>query len=165
MAAKDQRIYLRAKRLIDPETGAEVSAFIPAGAADYAQLREKGMKIGGLYRALITRPRNYEFHKLAHKLSCLCRDNIPEFAGMGTHEVLKKLQTDAQLECDVTVTEIPGIGTLHSVQARSIAFDAMPQDAFWALMQGIYRHIEATHWPTTPPEEIHKMVEMMPGID
>lgn len=165
MAAKDERVYLRAKRLVDPETGAEVSAFMPAGAADYAQLREKGMRIGGLYRALITRPRNYEFHKLAHKLSRLARDNLPGFEGMTTHEALKKLQTDAKLECNVTVTEIPGVGTLHSVQAKSIAFDAMDQQAFWALMQGIYKYIAETYWPQSSAEEIQKMVEMMPGVD
>lgn len=166
MAAKKKEfVYLRAMRLVDPKTGAEVSAFVPAGEGDHNHLREKGLKIGGLYRAAITRPRNYEFHKLAHRLADLCRQNLDDFHGLGTHEALKKLQQDAQVECDITVTKVPGFGTLHSVQPRSIAFDAMDQQAFWALVRRICDHISKTYWPQCTPEQIEDMIKVMPGVD
>lgn len=166
MAAKKKEfVYLRAVRLVDPKTGAEVSAFVPAGEADYSQLREKGMKIGGLYRAALTRPRNYEFHKLAHKLADLCRKNLEPFQGLGTHEALKKLQQDAEVECDITITKVPGFGVLKSVQPRSIAFDALDQQAFWVMMRAICEHIVATYWPQCTPEEVEEMIKVMPGVD
>lgn len=157
-----QPIYLRTRRLIDPASGAEVSAMVPAGAADAALIRERGVTIGQLLRGDITQPRNYEYHKLAHRLGDLVRENIDGFEGLDAHQTLKKLQEDSEVECDVTLTEIPGVGTLRSVQPRSMAFDAMEQGEFYQFMRGLSQHIVRRYWPQCSPEEIAGMIDLMP---
>lgn len=160
--SKRQPIYLKTRRLVDPDTGAQVSALVPAGAADYNQIRERGVTIGQLLRADLTRPRNSEFHRLAHKLADLVRQNIDDFSGLGAHEALKRLQEQAEVECDVTLTDIPGLGTLRSVKAKSIAFDAMDQTRFYQLVRAISTYISTTYWPQCSPEEVESMIQLMP---
>ena len=100
---KRQPIYLRAVRLINPASGAEVSAFVPAGATDANTVKERGIKIGNILRGDLTRPRNIQFHRLAHALGGLMADNVEKFAGMSQHAVLKKLQFESGVECDLRI--------------------------------------------------------------
>jgi len=161
-ATKKPRIYFRVAKLIDPESGALVGAIVPAGAADASLMREKGLKVGDLFRADITKPRSYGFHKQAHKLSRLVADSIDGFAGMGAHEALKRLQEEAKVECDVTRTYIPGIGTVDHIKARSIAFDEMEQTAFYAMIRSLSQYISEVYMPSCSAEEVEKMIELMP---
>lgn len=160
--AKRQPVYLRVRKLVDPETGQMVPAMVPAGAADATTLRERGIKTGQQLRADITLPRNYAFHKLGHRLADLARENLPGFEGLDAHEAFKRLQRESEVECDVTLTEIPGVGTLRSVQPRSMAFDRMDQGAFYQMVRGIAEYIAREYWPQCSPEEIEQMIELMP---
>ena len=162
---KRQPIYLRAVRLIDPASGAEVSAFVPAGAADVNTIKERGINIGNIVRGDITRPRNVEFHRLAHALGGLVAESIDKFAGMNHHEVLKRLQFESGVECDVVRTELPEFGmVLENKQPRSLAFDCMEQGEFYQFMRGICSHIVHEYWPECSPEEVEAMAQAMPGV-
>lgn len=162
---KRQPVYLRAVKLIDPTSGAEVSAFVPAGAADANTVKERGIKIGNILRGDLTRPRNIQFHRLAHALGGLMADSVDKFAGMTHHEVLKKLQFESGVECDVTRTELPEFGmVLENKQPRSLAFDCMEQGQFYEFVRGICTHIASEYWPQCTPEEIESMAQAMPGV-
>lgn len=160
--AKRQPIYFRTVKMIDPETGQLRPVMVPAGSADAGALRERGVKTGQQLRADVTLPRNYEFHKLGHKLADLVRESIPGFEGLDAHQTFKKLQRESEVECDVTLTEIPGLGTLRSVQPKSMAFDRMEQGDFYQMVRGISTHIATTYWPQCTPEEIEEMIDLMP---
>lgn len=159
--SKRQPVYLRTVRLVDPETGAEVSALVPAGATDHRTLRERGVTIGNTLRADITKPRNLEFHRLAHAIGGLVAENIEPFAGMGHHDALKKLQRESGVECDISYIEIPGGGALEHRQPRSMAFDSMDQGQFHKFVAGICQHIVRQHWPTCTPEQVEQMATAM----
>jgi hypothetical protein len=162
---KRQPIYFRAVRLVDPQTGLERSAFVPASAADLNTIQERGIKIGDVLRGDVTRPRNIEFHRLAHAIGGLVAENIEKFAGKKHHEVLKQLQFESGVECDVTRTELPEFGmVLESKQPRSMAFDCMEQGAFYEFVRGICTHIASEYWPQCTPEEIESMAQAMLGV-
>lgn len=161
-AVKRQPIYLRTRKLIDPETGHLVAALVPAGAADATSLRERGIKTGQQLRADVTLPRNYGFHKQGHKLADLVRKNIEGFEGLDAHQVFKKLQEEARVECDITRTWLPQLGMMEHAKARSMAFDEMEQGDFYKMVRGISTHIATTYWPQCSPEEIEAMADLMP---
>jgi hypothetical protein len=159
---KRQPIYLRARQMIDPETGAKESVLVPGGAADKKSISERGVVMGDLLRAQIDKPRNVEFHRLAHKLADLVRENIDDFEGLDAHGALKRLQEEARVECDITRTWLPQLGMMEHAKARSIAFDSMEQGEFYQLVRGISRHIAQEYWPQCTPEEIERMIDLMP---
>lgn len=162
---KRQPVYFRAVRLIDPQTRVEVSAFVPAGAADANTIRERGIKIGNILRGDLTRPRNVEFHRLAHAIGGLVAESIDKFSGMNHHEVLKRLQFESGVECDITRTDLPEFGmVLENKQPRSLAFDCMEQGEFYEFVRGICTHISTEYWPQCAPEEIEEMAKAMPGV-
>lgn len=160
--AKRQPVYLRVVKLIDPATGNVVPALVPAGAADNSVLRDRGLKTGALVRADVTRPRNPEFHRLAHALGTLVRVNIDGFERYEAHGALKKLQQDSGHGCEETIIEVPGMGSLLCRQPRSIAFDCMDQGEFYQLMRNLCRYIAETYWPQCTPEQVEQMVDLMP---
>jgi len=159
--SKRQPVYLRAVRLVDPSTGAEVSALVPAGAADQQVIRERGVTIGNLLRADLTKPRNLQFHRLAHALGDLVRQNIDGFEDMSSHEVLKRLQRECGAECEISHIEIPGGGALEYRQPRSMAFDAMDQTRFYEFVAALCGHIARTYWAQCTPEEVEEMASAM----
>ncbi|WP_414499410.1 hypothetical protein [Zymobacter sp. IVIA_12111.31 C1] len=159
--SKQQPVYMRAVRLVDPTTGAEVSAFIPASATDASIVRERGVKIGTTLRCDMKQPRNLQFHRLAHALGRLVAQNIDDFTGKNAHDALKKLQTDSGVECDITHTDVPGFGVLVSKQPRSIAFDRMDQGRFFQLMSELCTYIAKTYWPQCTAEQIEEMALAM----
>jgi len=158
-----QPLYLRTVRLVDPATGQQVSALVPAGAADAEAIRERGVTIGQMLRADLTKPRNPEFHRLAHALGDLVRKNIDGFSDTTAHGAIKRLQEQSGIGCDVTRTDIPGLGVLVSKQPKSIAFDSMDQGEFYELVRSLCRFIAERYWPQCTAEEVEAMVDLMPG--
>lgn len=155
--------YLRARVLIDPASGEEVGALVPASPADRDLLRKRRLKPGDLLRGQLTQPRNLGFHNLAHKLGQLIVENIDAFAGVDPHEALKRLQRESGMGCDQQHIEIPGLGTCLVNVPRSMAFDRMDEADFRALLQGLCRYLSAVYWPECDEGEIAAMVEFMPA--
>jgi len=148
-ARKREKILLRVER----------GALVPADAYSQQRLREKGYRIGDILAAELAKPRNPRFHRLAHRIGTLCVRNIDAFAGMQAHEALKKIQFDGCIECDVTETEVPGVGTLVSKRPRSLAFESMEQGEFHECVRAMCRHIAETYWPHLSAEQVQEMAE------
>ena len=147
--SKRERILLRVER----------GALVPADAHSQQRLREKGYRVGDILAAELIKPRHPGFWRLAHRIGALCAENIEAFHGLNAHQAIKKIQVDAQLECDVTHTEIPGLGTLVSRTPRSLSFESMEQGQFFDLMKSLCRHIAETYWPHLTPEQVQEMAE------
>ena len=75
-------------------------ALAPGDGYTAKRLRERGYKVGDILLADLRKPRQPGFHRLAHRLGMLVADNIDEFAGLDGHAVLKRLQIEANVECD-----------------------------------------------------------------
>ena len=147
--SKRERILLRVER----------GALVPADAHSQQRLREKGYRVGDILAAELIKPRHPGFWRLAHRIGALCAQNIDAFSSLSPHQAIKKLQFDTGLWCDITETEIPGLGVLLSKQPRSLAFESLDQGEFYELMKGLCGHIAATYWPHLSAEQVQEMAE------
>lgn len=160
--SKQPPVHLRLEVLYTKD-GAPRAAWVAASATDAKLLRERGYKPGDMARSEMKQPRNPAFHRLAHAIGGLVAEHIDDFAGMGQHEALKELQFKSGIECDVTRTEIPGVGILESKQPRSLSFDSMEQERFYKFVSGACEYIASTYWPQCTPEQVEQMAEAMVG--
>ncbi|MHB0775408.1 hypothetical protein [Halomonas sp. WWR20] len=155
-------LYLVVRKLVDPATGVEVGALVPAYDIDGAMMRKRGLKVGTTVRAELTAPRNVTIHRLVHGLGGLVCQHIEGFEDHDHHSALKKLQQDAEVCCDVYYTDVPGVGQFKTVVPQSIAFDAMDESEFQRFWRGICRHICERYWPSESQETIEEMIRLMP---
>lgn len=139
----------------------EKGALVPADAAALRELRERGYKVGDVLVADLVLPRNPEFNGLAHKLGALIAENIEAFDGMKAHDVLKRIQVEAGIECDETVTDVPGLGRMVFKQPRSLSFYSMDQGEFYGFTKQVCEYVAKTYWPSVPPARIARMADCM----
>jgi hypothetical protein len=137
-------------------------ALVPADGYTVRMLRERGFKIGDVVAVDMTKPRSPGFWRLAHQLGTFVAANIDEFAGMGPHDVLKRLQFEARIECDETDIELPGIGVFKARKPRSLAFESMDQAAFFDVLKRMCHHIASTYWPHLTAEQVQETAQCMP---
>ena len=147
--SKRERILLRVER----------GALVPADAHSQQRLRERGYRVGDVLAAELAKPRSPGFWRLAHRIGTLCTQSIDAFNGLTAHQAIKKIQADAGLECDVTHTDIPGLGVLVSKQPRSLSFESMEQGQFYEFTRAACRHIASTYWPHLTTEQVQEMAE------
>jgi hypothetical protein len=145
--AKRERLMFRVER----------GALVPADTYTQTRLRERGYKIGDLLAAELTKPRSPGFWRLAHQIGAMCASNIEDFAGMNAHQALKKIQFDGRIECDVSATEIPGVGVMTHVRPRSLSFESLDQSEFHAVTRAMCRHIAQRYWPTMDEDAVADM--------
>lgn len=154
-------IYMAWRQLIDPETNGPRMALVAIDAVGQAQLKERRYRHGDRVRCELSQPRHYGNHKFAHKVGTLALRQLPGFELCDTaHDAVKKLQQDSGVCCDVTTTDIPGVGRIEFKQPQSIAFDKMSEEVFKGFVAGICEHIRATYWPSMTVEQIAEMIEL-----
>ena len=150
--SKRERILLRVER----------GALVPADAHSQQRLRERGYRVGDVLAAELVKPRSPGFWRLAHRIGTLCVESIEAFHGLNAHQAIKKIQADAGLECDVTHTDIPGLGVLVSKQPRSLSFESMEQGQFYEFTRAACMHIASTYWPHLTAEQVQEMADTFP---
>lgn len=146
-AAKRARrpLYLVVRRLMDPETGEVVGAWVPANGIDQRLMRERGYRVGTEVRADMKKPRNQKFHRLAHALGGWLVDNLAAFEGVDSHGALKRLQREAGVCCESQEIDLGPLGKVAVSVPESLSFDSMEQgrfDEFWA---GVTAHLRNTY--------------------
>lgn len=130
-------IYLIVRRLVDPATGEEIGALVPANAIDQRLLRERRFAVDREVRAELKQPRNAAFHRLAHAVGHLLVDNVEAFRDLAAHDALKRVQMEAGVCCDTIEIDLGPMGRVPVKKPRSLAFDEMPEDEFSAFFDGI----------------------------
>lgn len=167
--AKPQRrpVWVRVRRLIDPDTGALIGAFAPAHAIDASEMRAQKLHVGDVLRAEFRKRRNPYFFRLAHALARHVAENTDGFeaqcAAEDWHAVLKQLQREAGVCCEEQEIDIPGIGRMIVKVAASLAFDLMDEAQFNRIFRGIAEHICRKYWPTLTPEAVEEQARMIVG--
>ena len=139
----------------------EKGAFVPADSYTLNRLRERGYRIGDILAGEFTKPRNPGFWGLAHRLGEFCISSIDAFTGLKAHDALKKIQIDGGIECEITHTDIPGVGVLVSKKPRSLSFESMDQGEFYEVMRAMSRHIADKYFPHMSAEAIERMAGCM----
>jgi hypothetical protein len=96
----DRPVYLRAQRVVIPETGEERMALLAETEWDAAALKSRGIKRNVVVRAILQRPRNGWMHKVAHVMGGLAKENIEGFERLEAHDALKQLQRESGICCE-----------------------------------------------------------------
>lgn len=133
--------------------------YAPADASAAGALRQKH-RIGDLVFAEFTKPRNPKFHRLAHQLGAMLAANLEPFSAMDAHDVLKRLQIEANVGCDAVAVIFPGIGPCEYRIPRSLSFESMDEDTFKKVIADMCRHVAAKYWTTCSPEQIEQMASV-----
>ena len=186
---KDRPVYFVVRKMIDPVTGEVEGCLVPDGWANSRILRERKYRSNDLLRATITHPRNVKFHRMVHHLGTLVKRNIEGFAHLDSHAVIKQLQRESGVACEITRINaspvvsailaaaesllgeaaarmlqavLPEIKEIEVLTPQSLAHDCMDESDFRQLWDGICAHIVKRYWPTLTIEQIEQMAEMMP---
>ena len=132
-------------------------SFIPADEHTKARLREKGLHFGDILAAELRKPRNPQFHRWAHAFGQLVADNIEAFEGLSAHQVLKRLQLEANVGCNEIPLMLNGMACAYRVP-ESLSFESMDEGRFHEVVRGMTQHVSKTYWNTLTPEQIEEMV-------
>lgn len=158
------RIYLtvcRARVLID---GAwkELGVLRPMHAWDQDMMRDRGYAVGTNLGAVLTQERNPKFNRLAHVIGRFVAENMKTFEGMKAHAVLKQLQREANVGCDVVLIDMPEVSAdpIEVRQARSLSFDDMDEAEFQEVVSGIVRYACEKYFPEMTPEAFEELLLM-----
>ena len=125
-----------------------------------SQLRAKGYHIGDVLSAELRKPRSPQFHRLAHALGGLIAENVEAFAGVDAHDVLKRLQIEANIGCDEIALNFPGVGPCTYRVPRSLSFESMDDGQFKTVITAMCGYVSRTYWPSVSPEKIEAMAEV-----
>ena len=186
---KDRPVYFVVKKMIDPDTGEVCGCLVPNHAIDQKILRDRKYRTNDVVRATLHHPRNSKFHRLVHQLGTVVRQNIDGFQDLDSHGVIKQLQRESGVCCDlVTINASPVVSAilaaaeslLGSVAARmlgsvlpeiqyidvltpqSLSYDCMDESDFRVLWSGICAHLIQRYWPQMTEDQITAMAELMP---
>ena len=109
---------------------------VPADGYAASRLREKGYNVGDTLLATFVKPRNPKFHRLAHAFGRMCAENIDEFSRMSAHDVIKRMQMEADIGCDMVDVTMPGVGSVEVRMPRSLSFASMGEGEFREVFSG-----------------------------
>lgn len=125
------------------------------------RLKEKGFHVGDQLSAELRKARNPKFHRLVHALGQALIANTDDFASYtDAHAVLKRLQIEANVGCDVTLIKAPGIGMLEHRTPHSIAFENMDEGEFQLIWKGLCDYVIKSYWSDM---EVHQ-IEALEGL-
>lgn len=185
----DRPIYFVVRWMVDPATGESIGCLVPECAVNQRLMRERKYRVGDKLRATITSPRNGKFHRLVHHLGTVVKRNIDGFEHLDSHAVIKQLQRESGVCCDIErinaapvvtavlsaaevllgevaarmlATVLPEIKTIEVLTPQSLAYDCMDESDFRLLWQGICQHIITRYWPSMTEEQINTIVDLMP---
>lgn len=186
---RDATLIFRVARAgsLPPDTG----VFVPNDAMSERRAKAKRWKVGTVLSAVLKLARFPWYHRKAHVFGQLLSDNIERFAYADAHDVLKRLQLEADIGCDVMTIDAASmweeitnaicgqagehlrpsfqvIGSflkgvdIPSRTPRSLSFESMDQTEFEGVMKQMFDHVRRTYWPTADDETIEEMIRLMP---
>lgn len=164
-------------------------ALVPADRHTQERLRAAKLGLGDVICASIGKVRNPKFHRLVHQFGELVAQNVDKFEGVPAHEVLKRLQAESGIGCDVVyVDAIEAWGAMadHAADSvphlkpalqivgtllgdvkvpinvpRSLAFGSLDETEFAEIFNGLCRHVVKRYWPGLEQWQIESMAELM----
>src|SRR5690606_13433166 len=109
----------------------------------------------------LKRPRNLTAWKIAHQLGTLLSENLDDFSGLDAHRVLKRLQIETGIGCELMAIKNPEFGMVHVRIPLSMAFDSMEEGEFQEIYGGFCQHVIDQYWPELDQDQINNMVGLV----
>ena len=132
--------------------------YAPADSSAASALRVSH-RVGDLVFAEFSKPRNPQFHRLAHALGGLIAENIEAFEHASAHQVIKRLQIEANVGCDEIALNFPGVGPCSYRVPRSLSFESMDQMEFEQIMGSMCAYVSKTYWQSCTAAQIEQMAD------
>jgi hypothetical protein len=137
-------------------------ALLPADRWSVEKLRARGYHLGDIVACEIRKPRNPKFFRLVHQLAALLIQNVEAFSAYtDAHRVLKRLQWEANIACEVMPVQVDGLQIAEVRLPQSLAFESMDEGEFTEVYTAFCRHIVKRYWPELSVERIQAMAELM----
>lgn len=162
-------------------------ALVPATEADVDTLRRFRLRVGHTVRAEIDRPRCAEGLRILHSFAQLVSQNIEGYEHLTAHQVLKRLQAESGVGCEIVSISIqdfwntlqPGLRahleTLDSqivqdeddrlvtgYKPKSLSQSVMDDTEFQEIFDGLCRYVALKYWPGMSPDAIAETARLMP---
>lgn len=165
---KDERPVWGRWTVLYNEAGEKRVAWVALDQKEATKLREAGYAPGQEVQAIFDTQRNLLNFRQAHALAEFVRDNTEEFPdGLDSHQVLKRIQVMADIECDLLDEEayIEGLGwiPLKRKVPRTLAFDRMGQDVWRMLFKRFKDYCITTYFPGWGADEIAQFEDILRG--
>lgn len=156
-------VYGQIRRMIDAETGEERLAMVAQHPIDRALMKERGYKNGDDVRLEIKKPRNAKFHRLAHAIGNLLRENVEAFRHLTGHDAIKQVQKESGVFCEPMEIDLGTLGKVTASVPRSIAFDEMEESEFTEFFAGVTDWIDQ-HYSSVMLDDVRaEYLEMVGG--
>lgn len=139
----------------------EKGMLVPHDHESTEQLRERGYKVGDILSAELRKPRNPQFHRLAHAFGRLCAANIEDFEGLSAHEALKRCQIEGNIACEEIRLTLPDVGPCEYRVPKSLSFASMDEGEFTEVFIGMCRYVSKAYWPDCNEDQIAEMASAM----
>ena len=133
----------------------------PADGLSQERLRERGYHVGDVVFAVLRKPRNPGFHRLAHALGQMVADNVDDFHGMSSHATIKRLQLEAGVGCEEIAYRINGMSVIQRIPL-SLSFESLDEAEFHEVFRAICNHVAANYWKDLSADEVAAMADLMP---
>lgn len=134
-------------------------AIVPADAYALEALRKRRYSLGQLVSAELKAARNPQFFRKVHALATCVIENIEDFghysAHADEHEVLKRLQIEADLACD----HIRIDGGFVCRIPRSLSFESMEEPEFADFYTKLCSYLAVKYWPDLDEAAIERMAQ------
>lgn len=167
--AKDERpVWGRFVKAVDPSTGEVFCAWRALDRAEGEKLRDAGFAPGAEVTAQFDTGRNLLNFRQAHALAKFVSGNTEVFPDdLDSHQVLKRIQVDADIECDLVDEEayIEGLGWIKIKRKvpRSLAFDRMTNTVWREVFQRFKDYCITAYFPSWGRDEIAQFEDILRG--
>ena len=119
----------------------------------------KKFKIGDIVNTPLSKSRCVGHNKHAHKIGKLISNSIEDFKYLDAHQVLKRIQLEANIGCIEMAIAMKGIGAVAHRVPKSLNFDDMDNDEFLDIVKNICRYVSETYWHECTKEQIEEMAK------
>ena len=111
-------------------------------------MRSAHFRLGDVVSCEITMSRSPHFLRSMHKMARLLIEQTDTFHGKREHDVIKQLQSESKVGCDVYRGELKDNADVFLLYVpKSLSFDNMDEAEFRAIVDPLIDYVAETYWP------------------
>lgn len=119
--------------------------FVPADEASRRLCRDRGMYSGIELIAYLYEPRDGKQWRQAHQVGTFLAEHVEKFHGMNAHDVIKAIQREGRIACDVRKLQAGNI-EFDLVEPQSLAFGFIDESRWTEIYRDICGYIARAGW-------------------
>lgn len=154
----ERAILAVARKLVDPDTGEEVKAFVPAYPMDRRAMNEAKVRLNDMVLIDVHLDRNPRFWRLFHAMGGWLADNTDDLAGLSAHDALKAMQLNSRVWCELADFVLEDGTTVRHWTTKSLSFASAGEDVAQEVWTRMCDHVAEKYLPDMTPEQVAEVV-------